>query len=131
MSTFTGNLAALIVFAASYSVAQSGNPVLFQTSLGHPPQHSNPGTVTPKQVMVDPAGRFVYAADGDGVWAYALNAVHRELQAVPQSPLQTPGGYQIAMAIHPSGRFLYSLNSTWGFIFPRADSISLYGINPF
>ena len=91
--------------------------------------HSAPG-----QATVDPTGEFFYVADqtdngGIGnILAYAINFSTGALTAVPSSPFTEGVDNPAAVAVDPSGRFLYVTNIPDG---QETDGyISAYEINP-
>jgi 6-phosphogluconolactonase (cycloisomerase 2 family) len=76
----------------------------------------------PKSVAADPAGRFLYVANsgaGNSLWisAFAINASTCALTEVPGSPFPPiPLSFTFlaptAVAVHPSGNFLYMTSLT-------------------
>jgi 6-phosphogluconolactonase len=63
-------------------------------------------------IAVDPTGHFVYVGATDSVSAYAIDPITGLLTALPGSPFAAAGGYANELAIDPSGRFLYTANTT-------------------
>jgi len=88
----------------------------------------------PGQATVDPTGEFFYVADrsnngGNGnILAYAINFSTGALNAVNGSPFTAGVDNPAAVAVDPSGRFLFLTNV------PGGDGvegyISVYNINP-
>ncbi len=61
-------------------------------------------------ILAEPRDRFVYVADGaSGVYAYSLDFVTGKLAPVPGG-FFTAGTTPIALAVAPSGQFLFVLN---------------------
>jgi 6-phosphogluconolactonase len=101
-----------------YVVNGLGNSVLAFTV------NSSTGTLTavagspfptangPTKAVVDPSGQFLFVSDNldplGGVSAYTINSTSGALTVVPGSPFTTLlfGGPE-ALAVHPSGKFLY------------------------
>jgi hypothetical protein len=55
---------------------------------------------------VDPFGRFVYVADGDTIYGFAINPSNGALTAMPGSPFPFSGASS-SLLIAPDGRFAY------------------------
>ena len=74
-----------------------------------PGQASNPNFRGSIGLTTDPAGRFVYVADGGGsVFVFAIDPNAGTLTPVPGSPFtQPPGEAPVVVLIHPSGSFAY------------------------
>lgn len=74
--------------------------------------------LTPIQLAVDPSGRFVYVANSqsDDITAFSVDASTGTLTPLPGSPFpigtQPSGQQPIALAIDPTGRFLYVSTDT-------------------
>ena len=65
---------------------------------------ASPGS--PKELVLDPSGKFLFVATGSGVAAYAVDASTGALTAVAGSPF---GFSSMAhVAVDPSGHFLYA-----------------------
>ncbi len=78
-------------------------------------------------VAVDPTGRFVYVANesGDNLSGFSINSSTGALTAVSGSPFSDPGVASpatVAVAVDPSGSFVYTVN-----LF--SDDISGFSIN--
>ena len=71
-----------------------------------------PTPAGPISISVDPTGHFVYVGAADSVSAYAIDATTGLLTALPGSPFAAAGGYANGLAIDPSGKFLYTANTT-------------------
>jgi 6-phosphogluconolactonase len=80
-------------------------------------------------VAVDPTGKFAYVTNGpsNSVSAYTINTVNGALTAVPGSPFSTtfPSIVSEAVAVHPSGKFIYLAGPRTGNNF----SVSVYTID--
>jgi 6-phosphogluconolactonase (cycloisomerase 2 family) len=84
-----------------------------------------PGDIFVFSLAIAPSGRFVYG-HGFGsccpsLVAFSLNPETGAIQAVPGSPFPQTGSF--AMALHPTGRFLYTVE---GF---SSDSITLSNVD--
>jgi len=71
-----------------------------------------PTPAGPISIAVDPTGHFVYVGASDSVSAYAIDPTTGLLTALPRSPFAAAGGYLNELAIDPSGKFLYTANTT-------------------
>jgi len=71
-----------------------------------------PTPAGPISIAVDPTGHFVYVGASDSVSAYAIDPTTGLLTALPGSPFAAAGGYVNELAIDPSGKFLYTANTT-------------------
>jgi 6-phosphogluconolactonase len=99
--------------------------------------HSSTGALTfvgavsagfrPAQMAIDPAGKYLYAPDpgnaNGSIYCFNIDPVSGALTAMPSSPFDsfTPAPYGVA--VHPSGKFLYTA-LFFGF------AIQPYTINP-
>jgi 6-phosphogluconolactonase len=81
-----------------------------------------PTPAGPISISVDPTGHFVYVGAADSVSAYAIDATTGLLTALPGSPFAAAGGYANGLAIDPSGKFLYTANTT-------TNNVSAWAIN--
>ena len=81
---------------------------------GSPISPSTPSTASASQMVIDPAGKYLYAsyqsfipnvAPDGGVDAFSIDSATGELTAVPGSPFSV-GGAPGSVAIDVSGRFL-------------------------
>jgi 6-phosphogluconolactonase len=71
-----------------------------------------PTPAGPISISVDPTGHFVYVGAADSVSGYAIDPTTGLLTALPGSPFAAAGGYANGLAIDPSGKFLYTANTT-------------------
>ena len=71
------------------------------------------GSLTPAILTKDPADKYLYATSIflGNVAAFAIDATTGALTAVPGSPPATGGSGVVAVSVHRSGRFAYTLNS--------------------
>jgi 6-phosphogluconolactonase (cycloisomerase 2 family) len=76
--------------------------------------------VFPRSVAVDPTSSFVYTAisssfagDSTSVDGYQFSA-NGAMVAAPNSPFDTGGKNIVGVAVHPSGRFVYTANNGFG-----------------
>jgi 6-phosphogluconolactonase len=91
-----------------------------------------PAGLNPTASAIDPGGTFLYVANGNGgsvpgannVSAYVMDANTGALKPVPGSPFTT-ATLSVALAIDPSGKFLYVANGD-----PPANNISAFAIDP-
>ena len=91
------------------------------TAVAGSPFDNGPGS-NPMNVCADPAGKFLYVANQAGsVSAYAIDAASGALAPVPGSPFAA-GSNSKAIAIDPTGKFLYAVNYD-------SDTISAYAID--
>jgi 6-phosphogluconolactonase (cycloisomerase 2 family) len=71
----------------------------------------------PILVVIEPTGRFAYAASGYGndVWGYSIDSTG-SLTALPGSPFTTgpSGSAPLFSIVDPSGQFVYTANSVTG-----------------
>jgi 6-phosphogluconolactonase len=75
-------------------------------------------------ITVDPTGSFVYAGGyGNSVSAFAIDPNTGLLTALPESPFAAGGGYINALTTDPSGKFLYTANTT-------TNDVSALAIDP-
>jgi 6-phosphogluconolactonase len=68
----------------------------------------------PTAIVVDPTGRFVYAASpgsSDAIWCFAITPTNGELVAAAHSPFSSPGGGLFAL-FDPSGKYFYIGSAT-------------------
>lgn len=73
--------------------------------------------------VIDPAGKFIYVASPDGVSGYGIDSNNGVLSLLAVSrPIGN--GRPLSIAVHPSGRFLYTLESASA----ASSSISVYRI---
>jgi 6-phosphogluconolactonase len=73
------------------------------------PFTSTVGSAGPTAVIVDPAGRFVYAVapgSSSAIWCFAITPTNGQLVAVTNSPFSLTGGGLFAL-IDPIGHFFY------------------------
>ncbi len=89
-----------------------------------------PGLCVPVWMAVDPTGKFVYVANGDGLIpnnVAAYNIVNATTGALVPKGAFTVGGYASSVAVDPTGKFLYVTieASASG----SADSVSMFTIN--
>ena len=108
--------------------------------------------LSPIQLVVDPTGRFVYVAnlESDDITAFSVDASTGTLTPLPGSPFpigtQASGQQAVALAIDPTGRFLYvsadnvtvdapannlyeyTIDSLTGFLTAAASSSTAQGI---
>ncbi|HSQ31619.1 MAG TPA: beta-propeller fold lactonase family protein [Gemmatimonadaceae bacterium] len=61
---------------------------------------------SPKELILDPSGKFLFAATGSGVAAYAVDAASGALTAVAGSPFGSSG--MAHLVVDASGHFLYA-----------------------
>ena len=72
----------------------------------------------PIDIVVDPSGRFAYltndslVGDPGGIWAYTINPSTGALTTIAGSPFTTYLDYPAAMAVVPSGKFVYVTNKS-------------------
>ncbi len=71
----------------------------------------------PLSIAVDPLEHFAYIADGNALQAFAIDAASGALAPVPGLPFATTGA--VFIAVHPSGRFVYT----------SANGISAYAVD--
>jgi 6-phosphogluconolactonase len=107
-----------------YSIGSDGSLVSLSIA-------SVPAGVTPRGVVSDPSGRYVYVAN-DGDATISQYAVGTDGGLAPLSPavVHTAGPYVFAgytLSIHPSGQFLYAVGSPQDPAGPSA-SIAQYSI---
>jgi len=83
-----------------------------------------PTGINTSSVTTDPAGKFLFVADGAScdIIAYSINADTGALTAVPGSPFATKCPDAALDAVDPTGRFLYVSNWYSGYV-------SAYGID--
>ena len=82
---------------------------------------SVPAGVDPRNLAVDPTGRFLYVAETTaGVFQFVIDPATGELVAAGSA---AGDGTTSAVAVHPSGRYLYATNV-------GGDSISMWSIDP-
>jgi hypothetical protein len=69
----------------------------------------------PPRLLVEPSGRFVYAANyaAGNISAYAIDAASGALTPVAGSPFAA-GAHPNSLSIDPAGQFLYTANITTG-----------------
>ena len=85
------------------------------------PTGAQVSAILPWALAADPSGKFLFVANGPGsVSTYAIGP-NGALSFVAQTA-QAPGG-AISVAVHPSGKFVYSANV-------NANSISAYRLDP-
>jgi 6-phosphogluconolactonase (cycloisomerase 2 family) len=88
--------------------------------------------INPTSAATDPSGTFLYVANGNAagtpgannVSGYVIDASTGALKPVPGSPFATDT-LSTAIAIDPSGKFLYVANGD-----PPANNISAFAIDP-
>jgi 6-phosphogluconolactonase len=85
----------------------TGRLVPLSTVEAEPP--TAPG---PIPIGVDPTGHFVYVGSENSVSAYAIDPTSGLLTPLTGSPFAAGGGYADELAIEPTGRFLYTTNTT-------------------
>jgi len=84
----------------------------------------------PAAAVIDPSGTYLYVANANGggvagsVSAYTIDASTGTLKSVAGSPFPTDT-LSVAIAIDPSGKFIYVANGD-----PPANNISAFVINP-
>jgi 6-phosphogluconolactonase (cycloisomerase 2 family) len=110
----------LVAFQLSNGVLS--NPKLV-TNLNNP---DNLPTDVLTQIVVDPAGYMVYAANSYSVYAFLIDRQNGTLQTVSGSPYQiidpSSGSGGISIAMDPNGHFLYVSNA-------NTNTISSYQID--
>ena len=90
-----------------------------------------PAGLNPTATAIDPGGTFLYVANANGgavqgannVSAYVIDANTGALKPIPGSPFTT-ATLSVALAIDPSGKFLYVANGD-----PPANNISAFAID--
>ena len=75
-------------------------------------------------LSIDPAGKFLYIANSNGVWGFTLNSTTGVLSAMAGSPF-SDGSILRESAIAPSGKFLYAISNN-----TTSNTISVFTINP-
>jgi hypothetical protein len=99
----------LVAFQLSKGVLSSPKLV---TNLGNP---DNIPTYGLNQIVVDPAGYMVYAANNYSVYAFLIDRQNGSLQTVSGSPYQiidpSSGSGGLSIAMDPNGHFLYVSNA--------------------
>jgi 6-phosphogluconolactonase (cycloisomerase 2 family) len=118
-------------FTANFAVSAPGAVAVFaiDPASGAPaavpgsPFAAETGTTGTIDVAVDPQCKFVYAANlfSPNISGYKVDAITGTLTSVAGSPFQTGGPLPEALAMHPSGRFLYAATSS--------NSIAAYAID--
>jgi 6-phosphogluconolactonase (cycloisomerase 2 family) len=107
-------------FVAAFSIDSSTGGL---TSVPGSPFATGNG---PFSIAVDPSGMYLYTANShdNTVSAFSLNAATGALTSVSGSPFATGavGGFPFALAMDPSGTFLYTANQ-------GSNNISGFGIN--
>jgi 6-phosphogluconolactonase len=75
---------------------------------GLSPVNGSPFTspVSPRELVLDPSGKFLFVATGSGVAAYSVDAASGALTSVAGSPFGTSRTDHVV--IDPSGHFLYA-----------------------
>ena len=89
-----------------------------------------PGLCVPVSVVVDPTGKFVYAANGDGLIpnnVATYNIVNATTGALVPVGEITVGGYASSVAVDPTGKFVYV--TTEATPPGSGDSVSMFTIN--
>ncbi len=74
------------------------------------------------QILVDPAGYFLYTTNGQSIYAYQIDRYDGSLFGVPGSPFYIDSATFIQMAMDPNGHFLYVLD-------PLAKWLTTYTID--
>jgi 6-phosphogluconolactonase (cycloisomerase 2 family) len=105
-----------LVFARSRFTAERGlmDPELAvhrldASGLPQPASSAPAGIANVTALVLAPSGRYVYAVSTDvGLAAFSIQPETGALQAVPGTPFASSGRGSFTLAIHPSGKFLYS-----------------------
>jgi 6-phosphogluconolactonase (cycloisomerase 2 family) len=94
----TGDLPNILLFQVSANGALSG-----------PTYTSLPAGSGPEMVVADPAGKFLFAIEYQGILAFTIDSQTGGLTLVPGSPFPTGGygDYPTAIGIDPGGNFVY------------------------
>lgn len=94
----TGDLSDILVFQISATGALTG-----------PSYFSLPAGSAPTKVVADPAGKFLFAIESQGILAFTINSQTGALTQVPGSPFPVGGfgDFPTAIAIDPGGTFVY------------------------
>lgn len=118
---FTANFAVSVPGAvAAFAIdPASGAP----SAVSGSPFTAEAGTTGTIDVAVDPECKFVYAANlfSPNISAFKVDAITGALAPAAGSPFQTGGPLPEALAMHPSGGFLYAITSS--------NTILAYAIN--
>lgn len=109
-------------FTANFNPNGAGGVAVFAldpatgapSPVGGSPFTAGSGTSGTLDVAVDPACRFVYAANqfSASISAYKVDGISGALSTISGSPFSTAGSAPLAVAVHPSGRFLYVATSS-------------------
>jgi 6-phosphogluconolactonase (cycloisomerase 2 family) len=89
------------------------NILLFQIgangSLTGPTYIALPAGSGPQMVIADPAGKFLFALESQGILVFTIDSQTGSLALVPGSPFPTGGygDYPTAIGIDPGGKFVY------------------------
>jgi 6-phosphogluconolactonase len=70
-------------------------------------------------VVIDPSGRFLYVDDGTGICSFAINATTGLLTS---KGCVSVGGSTFALAIHPTGNYVYVANTS-------NNTVTVYAVN--
>ena len=70
-------------------------------------------------VAIDPNGRFLYVNDGSGICSFAINATTGLLTS---KGCVSVGGSTFALAIHPTGNYIYVANTS-------SNTVAVYAVN--
>jgi 6-phosphogluconolactonase (cycloisomerase 2 family) len=94
-------------------------------SLTGPNYFSLPNS-SPEMVVADPAGKFLFAIEPQGILAFTINPKTGSLTQVAGSPFPVGGSpdYPTAIAIDPKGKFVYA-----SIFDPQSPYLEAYPIN--
>ena len=127
------------------------NILLFQIgangALTGPTYISLPAGSYPTMVVADPAGKFLFAMEYQGILAFTIDSQTGVLTLIPGSPFPTGGygDYPTAIGMDPGGRFVYvsifdrggtmlsayQINRKTGVLTPgRVDTVLYFGVQP-
>jgi 6-phosphogluconolactonase (cycloisomerase 2 family) len=95
-------------------------------ALAGPDYFSLPSGSGPQMVVADPAGKFLFAIESQGILAFTIDSQTGGLTEVPGSPFPVGayGDYPTAIGIDPGGNFVYVTIAD-----PASPTLSAYRID--
>jgi len=78
---------------------------------------------SPLSLASDPHNRFLYIANSFSISGYSIDPIAGTLSPLPSSPFSAPTPW--AVAVHPSGKFLYAAGGTSGVALYSLDAAGI------